>query len=98
MVMDVDEEFEARLSGALCAQFDNLIDEITLAGPILEFRSAWIVPRFANGDLFRLAAHTLIEKFSPHYSILVMKAFPLEYEDEVPKGSDRETGSTGSKR
>jgi hypothetical protein len=90
MAMDIDDAFEATLAGALCDQFDNLIDEVTLAGPILEFRRAWIMPRFANGDLFRLAAHTLVEKFCPHFSILVIKAFPLEYEGEVREGSDLE--------
>lgn len=88
IVMDIDEEYEATLSGALCRQFDNLIGEVTAAGPILDFRRAWMMPRFANGDLFRLAARTLVEKVSPHYSIMVMKAFPLEYEGEVQEGSD----------
>ena len=90
IVMDIDEAYEATLSAALCEQFDNLIGEVTLAGPILDFRRAWIMPRFANGELFRLAARTLVEKVSPHYSIMVIKAFPLEYEGEVSEGSDLE--------
>jgi hypothetical protein len=90
-VMDLAEAYEATLSGALCRQFANLIDEVTLAGPIVDFRRAWIMPRFANGDLFRLTSRTLVEKVSPHHSIMVMKAFPLEYEGEVLEGSELET-------
>jgi len=90
MVMDSDEEYEATLSGALCKQFDDLIDEVTLGGPILDFRRAWIMPQFAHGDLFRLATRALVEEFCPDYSIMVLKAFPLEYEGYVPKGSELE--------
>jgi hypothetical protein len=86
--MDIDEAYEATLSGALCGQFDDLIGEVTFAGPILDFRRAWIMPRFANGELFRLAARTLVEKVSPRYSIMAITAFPLEYEGEVSEGSD----------
>ena len=98
IVMDIDEAYEATLSAALCEQFDNLIGEVTLAGPILDFRRAWIMPRFANGELFRLAARTLVEKVSPHYSIMVIKAFPLEYEGEVSEGSDLEIAFQGRAR
>jgi hypothetical protein len=90
IVMDIDEAYEATLSGALCGQFDDLIGEVTFAGPILDFRRAWIMPRFANGELFRLAARTLVEKVSPRYSIMAITAFPLEYEGEVSEGSDLE--------
>lgn len=90
MVMDIDEEYEATLSVALCKQFDNLIDEVTPVGPILDFRRAWIMPRFAHGDLFPLATRALVEKFSPGHSIMVLKAFPLEYEGNAPRGSDLE--------
>jgi hypothetical protein len=93
MVMDMDDEYEATLSGALCGQFDNLIDEVTFFGPILEFRRAWIMPRFASGVLFPLATRTLVEKISPHSSIVVMKAFPLEYEGGVPGDSDLKIAS-----
>jgi hypothetical protein len=87
-VMDCDDEYEATLSGVLCKQFGNLIDEITPIGPILDFRRAWIMPRFAHGDLFRLAARALAEKLD--YSIMVLKAFPLEYEGKALEGSDLE--------
>lgn len=90
IVMDIDDAYEATLAGALCGQFDNVIDEVTFAGPILDFRRAWITPRFANGALFRLATRTLVEKVFPYYSIVVIKAFPLEYQGEVHEGSDLE--------
>jgi hypothetical protein len=87
-VMDVDEEFEAEMAAAICHQWKRLLYEVTPDGPILDFRYAWITPKLSDGNLFGDAACTLISFFSPAHSVLVMKAFPLEYEGEVPEGSD----------
>jgi hypothetical protein len=87
-VMDVDEEFEAKLAAAVCHQWKRLLYEVTPDGPILDFRCAWITPRLSDGNLFEDAARSLISVFSPAHSVLIMKAFPLEYEGEVPEGSD----------
>lgn len=45
------------------------------------------MPSFANGALFADAAHGLIDTEFPDHSILVMKAFPLEYESVSTKGT-----------
>lgn len=80
MVMDASEKFEADMSDVLCTQWNDIIGDVTHAGPILDFRYAWIAPEHAGGSLFSKCSHALIDRFCPRYSILVIKAFPLEYE------------------
>jgi hypothetical protein len=87
MVMDACEQFEADMSRVLCDEWHDLILDVTHAGPILDFRNAWITPERAHANIFATASRALIDEFSPHHSILVMKAFPLEYTGEVPDRS-----------
>ena len=86
--MDINEEFEAEMAAAICHQWKRLLYDVTPDGPILDFRCAWITPKLSDGNLFGDAACTLMSNFNPANSILIMKALPLEYEGEVPEGSD----------
>jgi len=86
--LDINEEFEAEMAAAICHQWKRLLNDVTPDGPILDFRCAWITPKLSDGNLFGDAACTLMSNFNPVNSVLIMKAFPLEYEGEVPEGSD----------
>ena len=85
--MDAWEQFEADMSVVLCDEWNDLVLDVTYAGPILDFRNAWIVPEHSRGQLFPTASKALIDKFCPHHSILVMKAYPLEYAGQAPDRS-----------
>jgi hypothetical protein len=84
LAMDANEKFEADMSCVLCAHWKDIIGDVTHAGPILDFRFAWIAPEHSGGRVFANASHALIERFCPRYSLLVIKGFPLEYEAHEP--------------
>lgn len=83
-IMDVDQEIEARLSIILTSAWN--ITDLPLDWPILEFRSAWIAPAYARGGLFAKAANAIIGEIGM-FSLLIMCAFPLEYEGNAPSGT-----------
>lgn len=87
LVIDAWEQFEADMSVVLCDEWDDLVLDVTHAGPILDFRNAWIAPEHSRGELFPTASKSLIDKCCPLHSILVMKAYPLEYAGQVPDRS-----------
>ena len=84
--MDLDEDFEAELAHVLCNAWDSVVSDASHMAPVLYFHMAWISPEYADGKLFAVAATRLIEIIEPH-SILVMKAYPIEYQGKVPQGS-----------
>lgn len=97
-VMDATEQYEADMSVALCSCWDDVIGDVTLCGPILDFRYAWVAPAHARGDLFPRAAHALIDRFRCRYSILVIKAFPLEYQAQEPEAAARTSRALESRQ
>lgn len=80
LLMDADDGHEAEMAVALTTCWQDVILDLASFGPILEFRSAWLAREVAYGRNFDLAANTMINDFGRHRSILIMKAFPLEYE------------------
>ena len=80
-VMDADSADEEALAVVLGNAWCHVVDDVTHAGPILEFRIAWIAPEHARGDLFAAASLGIIDKVCDHYSILVMRANSLEYHE-----------------
>lgn len=86
--MDIDQAFEWNLAKVLCNAWRSVVFDVSHMAPVLYFHMAWISPRYADGKLFAVAANELIEAVDD-YSILVMKAFPLEYEGQAPPGSSR---------
>jgi hypothetical protein len=76
-LMDCDEFHEAHLSNVLSSAWENIVDDVTIWGPILHFRGAWLAPQFARGKLFTDAVDAILEHVCPGYSILVMRPFLL---------------------
>ena len=83
LLMDADCGFEARLSVTLSSAWPDIVDDVTIWGPILDFRSAWIAPSHAKGGLFSAAANAVIDEVLSDHSVLVMLAYPLEYTSVV---------------
>jgi hypothetical protein len=85
-VMDCDSEFESRFATALCSAWDD-VPQIGASGRVLLFEDAWLAPAYSRGDLFARAARSVIDAVFPDHVLLIMLAFPLEYEGEAPDGS-----------
>jgi hypothetical protein len=84
--MDRHCQAAATFSGVVCSAWD--ISDLMGLGPIIEFRLSWMAKRASNGRIWPLAAVALIDRFYVRKSaVLILKAFPLEYEGEVPPRS-----------
>ena len=69
------------LAETICEHWVD-VSEVSDFGTILELTRAWMSPRFSSGERFSLAANALAA-LSAEWSLLVLKAFPLEYESRV---------------
>lgn len=85
--MDADSISEYVLASVLCEGWRHLSSDVSDYGPILELSTAWMAPAFARGGLWARVAEHVIGHVSPRYALLIMKAFPLEYEGLAPEGS-----------
>lgn len=82
-VMDFNEAHEHEMSVALCSVWNDIVTDVAGYGSILEFRNAWIAPGTSRRDLLARLGNIVIDHAFNRYAILVMKAFPLEYEGVV---------------
>jgi hypothetical protein len=77
--IDADSHEAASLAEAVLSGW--AIDDLAEAGSILEFRLAWMTPEYARGSLWaEVATHFLKAQFRKDAGVLMLKAFPLEYE------------------
>lgn len=83
---------DAAVGEVLCDQWSDVTDIPGGFGPIVEFRAAWMKPLYARDGLWVRAAEALIGQEFKDYSILIMKALPLEYEGRAPKGMPSHQG------
>jgi hypothetical protein len=56
--------------------------EITELGTVLELERAWVAPTDASRERFQAACDALL-KLAPKRALLLLKAYPLEYEGRV---------------
>lgn len=69
------------LAAALRSVWD--MEDLSEAGPILEFYRLWMHPAHAKGSLWRDVMNELIRRrYAGKFSVLIQHAFPLEYEGE----------------
>lgn len=83
--MDSYAAADASLAGVLFDMWSDPAD-YSVYGPILDFRTAWMAPGQPPG-VWASVAKQIIATCCSDYSIIVLKAFPLEYEGRAPKGS-----------
>jgi hypothetical protein len=90
-LMDWDDDDEAHLADVLSSAWADIVLDVTHAGPILDFHSAWLAPKFARGRLFADAVNAILDRICPYYSILVMRPFLLgtSKESDPSKGLTR---------
>jgi hypothetical protein len=88
LTMDADYHQDAHLAELLCDVWSDVVKDVLGYGPVLEFRLAWMAPQHATAAVWATAAEALIKVEFDEHSILVMKAFPLEYEARLEKPED----------
>jgi hypothetical protein len=79
-LMDLDEAAEHELSIALTSQFEDLGADVAACGDILEINRIWLASLPQTAGKSPTIVKALASAFCPQFSVLVLKAFPLEYE------------------
>lgn len=88
-IMDMDNSHEAELGIVLCDSWPELTFDIGGYGDFLEWEFAWTKPREPQAvGLWLTAGEWVISRLDDEYSIIVLKAFPLEYEGCAPPGTE----------
>jgi len=84
--MDRHCQAAADFADVVCSAWD--INDLIGLGPIIEFRLSWMANRASNGRIWPLAAVALIDLcYVSKSAVLVLKAFPLEYQGVAPPRS-----------
>ncbi len=86
-IMDGDSHWEAELSATICNSWEYATEEVLDYGPVLVPENAWIDPAFSRFGLLSAAVKLLLSVIQEEYSILICKAFPIEYEGRLPDWS-----------
>ncbi len=95
--MDEDSLASFNLSLVLADFWE--MEELSESGPILVFSRLWMHPDHARGSVWAPVAEALIRRrYERRFSVLVLKAFPLEYEHAVREGSPLERGFASRQR
>jgi hypothetical protein len=89
--MDISSQIDCHLAEVLCSAWSRFCDRVTSRGNLVDFRMAWADPACPPG-LWAAAAEELIAHELSNYSLLTMKAYPLEYEGRVPAKSAARVG------
>lgn len=77
--MDSDSQHAMEIADAICSGWADAAD-VTDYGPIVEIDRLWISPRYAKRGEWAGIVQELLRTVYRRRSLLVMKAFPLEYE------------------
>jgi hypothetical protein len=77
--MDECSARTAELGEVLVTAWPEGVYEVFDFGPVIEFRLAWVAPAHSGRVPWGAAALALIEREFADFSILLLKAFPVEY-------------------
>ncbi|WP_375292399.1 hypothetical protein [Sphingomonas melonis] len=66
----------------ICAHWED-VEDITGYGDILELHRAWIEPRHSKPGRLAGAIRATVAALHPAHALMILKAFPLEYEGKV---------------
>lgn len=90
--MDDESEHMGRLAEICCSTWEQFTLEVAGFGPVVELRSVWLKPRSVPAGTWRPALDALLRKLTAKSSILVVHAFPLEYEGRAAPGDASRLG------
>lgn len=80
--MDDHSQDTANLAAVVCAHWEDPV-ELMQYGPIVELRRAWANPATSRGGRFASGLNFLLDGLFARRALLILKAFPLEYEGSV---------------
>ena len=63
-------------------------DDIWLNGSVVEISRVWVAPEWSNGRLFKDSISVFIDAVDANASLVLAKAFPLEYEGHVTQENE----------
>lgn len=84
--MDLEEGSETCLSQIICDEWHEVAFISDFYGSIVEFEAVWMSPLYARKAIWVEAAEALIAR-EFQYSIMLLKAFPLEYGGLLDQGA-----------
>lgn len=79
-LMDSHSDSTMELAEALIATWPDISTSLLPYGAIILVDRAWVKPRYARHSEWAAILHRLIEIEFKHYSVITLKAFPLEFE------------------
>lgn len=85
--MDAESGIAYDLSHVLCECWPDASLYVAGYGPIITVSNFWVEPGHPIFDIIGGAAEPLFEAIDNHYSIIALKAYPIEYEGKLPDGS-----------
>ncbi|MEM7327892.1 MAG: hypothetical protein AAF437_04075 [Pseudomonadota bacterium] len=80
LIMDMDSAYEAALGVVLGNAWENIGLDVTDFGTIVELRWAWVEPTASVDVPLTKLFETMLRPWLSTHAIMVLKAFPLEYE------------------
>ena len=86
-VMDSDSSETHRLSCALADELESVSEDAGDYGDIVELRRIWLSPIPSVAGKSKEIVNGLIGAFCPDFSLIALKAYPLEYEGNLPDDS-----------
>lgn len=85
--MDAHSHATYNLADVIIRHWED-VSEISDYGDIVELDRAWMMAAHSSEGCFSAAANVLIEKLYRNRSLLILKAFPLEYENKITDGNE----------
>lgn len=84
--MDTFSYSSAQLAEAIIFNWE--VDDLLASGAIVEFHEAWVSPSIPEPGVWSAVFNTLIDQhIKREKAILILKAFPTEYEGNLPDGA-----------
>jgi hypothetical protein len=71
----------------ICAHWEY-VEDLTGYGDILELHRAWVAPARSKPGRLAKAISTVVGTLHPAHAIMILKAFPLEYEGTVTAANE----------
>lgn len=83
VTLDAESHELMKLATVLCEGWDDVATDLGDYGPVVEFQGVWMKHAYAHGALWLPAAEHFLRTTLRGHSLLVLDAFPLEFESSV---------------
>ena len=77
--MDCSSGAEEKFAYILCKSWADVVHQVAPMGPIIRIDHAWLDRAHAGKNLLASTIDVITERIWPNFSIIVLKAYPLEF-------------------